>query len=367
MPIATDIFINGRRVSDTNPLPTTATISLDSAVIDTEGLASETTATAQLTELTDIEADVEALNALIGAVNETAPANDTASSGLNGRLQRVAQNVASLSDRLPASLGQKAKAAALAVTLANDEDLLALLATNNTALASLLTELGLKANLNETQPVSAASLPLPAGAATQQTVLDHYNAFGTAGATAWTGSGNGSHMQIMKALYAVLIGTLTVDLVDEGGVAYTDANPVPVQIGQLLSSQDSVATHALGGSNTYVPVRVPTLHTSNLSTSLTQNQNATLVAAPTGGNKVYVHHVEISCEVASNINSHMQILSGTNGTVLTRFRMDPGKVVHLWFPNGTLVGAADTLISLKNITATTLTNLEWGVDYSVGP
>ena len=38
--------------------------------------------------------------------------------------------------------------------------------TGNTTLASLLTELQLKADLTETQPVSAASLPLPAGAAT---------------------------------------------------------------------------------------------------------------------------------------------------------------------------------------------------------
>lgn len=35
-------------------------------------------------------------NTLIGAVNETAPASDTASSGLNGRLQRIAQRLTSL-------------------------------------------------------------------------------------------------------------------------------------------------------------------------------------------------------------------------------------------------------------------------------
>jgi hypothetical protein len=35
-------------------------------------------------------------NVLAGAVNETAPANDTASSGLNGRLQRIAQRLTSL-------------------------------------------------------------------------------------------------------------------------------------------------------------------------------------------------------------------------------------------------------------------------------
>ena len=41
----------------------------------------------------------------------------------------------------------------------------------NTALANLLTELQLKADLIETQPVSAASLPLPTGAATEATLL----------------------------------------------------------------------------------------------------------------------------------------------------------------------------------------------------
>jgi len=41
---------------------------------------------------------------LVGAVNETAPASDTASSGLNGRLQRIAQRITSLIALLPAAL-----------------------------------------------------------------------------------------------------------------------------------------------------------------------------------------------------------------------------------------------------------------------
>ncbi len=40
----------------------------------------------------------------IGLENETAPASDTASSGLNGRLQRVAQRITSLIALLPTSL-----------------------------------------------------------------------------------------------------------------------------------------------------------------------------------------------------------------------------------------------------------------------
>ena len=45
-----------------------------------------------------------ALNALIGALDETAPGTDTASSGLNGRLQRIAQRLTSLIALLPTSL-----------------------------------------------------------------------------------------------------------------------------------------------------------------------------------------------------------------------------------------------------------------------
>lgn len=62
-----------------------------------------------------------ASDTLIGAVNETAPASDTASSGINGRLQRIAQRITAL---LPTSIGQKAKTASLSVVLASDSDAL---------------------------------------------------------------------------------------------------------------------------------------------------------------------------------------------------------------------------------------------------
>ncbi len=43
--------------------------------------------------------------ALVGSLTETAPATDTASSGLNGRLQRVAQRLTSIIALLPTALG----------------------------------------------------------------------------------------------------------------------------------------------------------------------------------------------------------------------------------------------------------------------
>lgn len=59
--------------------------------------------------------------AQIGALTETAPANDTASSGLNGRLQRIAQRLTSLLALLPSSIGRKASADSLSVVVASDQ------------------------------------------------------------------------------------------------------------------------------------------------------------------------------------------------------------------------------------------------------
>lgn len=67
------------------------------------------------------EAKQDTQNNRLGDLTETAPASDTASSGLNGRLQRIAQRLTSLIALLPSSLGQKAMSDSLAVTIASDQ------------------------------------------------------------------------------------------------------------------------------------------------------------------------------------------------------------------------------------------------------
>lgn len=62
----------------------------------------------------------EDLKTLTGALTETAPSADTVSSGLNGRLQRIAQRVTSLIALLPTGLGAKTAANSFPVTLATD-------------------------------------------------------------------------------------------------------------------------------------------------------------------------------------------------------------------------------------------------------
>lgn len=96
------------------------------------GAATETTLGTRLSE-SDFDSKT-------GALTETAPASDTASSGLNGRLQRIAQRLTSLIALLPA----------------------ALTGSGNFKVALVESTV--------TQPISAASLPLPTGAATETTL-----------------------------------------------------------------------------------------------------------------------------------------------------------------------------------------------------
>ncbi len=58
---------------------------------------------------------------LIGGVTEAAPATDTASSGLNGRLQRIAQRLTSMIALLPAALGRQADASSFSVALSTED------------------------------------------------------------------------------------------------------------------------------------------------------------------------------------------------------------------------------------------------------
>lgn len=82
-------------------------------------------------------------NTEIGGLTETAPATDTASSGVNGRLQRLAQRLTALMALMPASLGAKTASASLAVTTATDDELVTRMGnvtaspTANTLLARL--------------------------------------------------------------------------------------------------------------------------------------------------------------------------------------------------------------------------------------
>ena len=119
------------------------------------------------------------LNTLTGIVTETAPVSDTASSGLNGRLQRIAQRITSLINTLGSpfqsggSIGNTAfgvnnAAGASAVNIQDGGN--SITVDGTVAISGSVPVTG--TFFQATQPVSAASLPLPTLAATSTIQTD---------------------------------------------------------------------------------------------------------------------------------------------------------------------------------------------------
>lgn len=226
-----------------------------------------------------------AQDTLIGAVNETAPATDTASSGTNGRLQRIAQRLTSLIALLPASLGQKTSAASLAVTLASDQSALAITAASlplptGAAKDSTLTDSTQR--IGGTVSVSAASLPLPTGAATETTLAaastkltDGTQVAQLAADNVTTGTITASAQTVVAAVAAGVQGvglayygtyatgaTLTWEASADGGTTYTafvmqaaTSLTGPVTLIAAVSNSQAFNEGALPVGATHVRVR----------------------------------------------------------------------------------------------------------------
>ena len=95
------------------------------------------------------ETTLAANGVLLGAVNETAPASDTANSGLNGRLQRIAQRITSLITALGSpfqaggSIGNTAFALTKTAMTANAATSVTCAATTTVLIASNASRKGL--------------------------------------------------------------------------------------------------------------------------------------------------------------------------------------------------------------------------------
>lgn len=207
----------------------------------------------------------------VGALAEVAPTTDTASSGLNGRLQRIAQRLTSLIALLPTALtgnnalrveqvvagptqpvsgtvtanlaagtnnigdvdvltvpaplsttGGGLEATALRVTIASDSTGVLSVDDNGGSITvdGPLTDAQLRATA---VPVSAATLPLPTGAATEATLAAQKAAFAVAAVQA-TASGNSQ---------LIATGTRKVKRVEASNTHATAAVTVGLQAASL--------------------------------------------------------------------------------------------------------------------------------------
>ena len=144
----------------------------DPIPVSTESLPLPTGAALEDGNLDAIVTLVDGLEGQVGAVTEAAPGTDTASSGLNGRLQRLAQRLGEALGRLPASLGQKTGTASMAVVVASDQTALPVSATYAAPVTSTqtLTGIGLSASVAAAGKASFGVQLLWTGASTPQVV-----------------------------------------------------------------------------------------------------------------------------------------------------------------------------------------------------
>lgn len=122
----------GNLISATHPFPVSGSFSLGTSDAEIGAVEIKDGTTDQRATVNASGEQLVKDGGGLGGLTEAAPASDTASSGINGRLQRIAQRLTSLIALLPASLGQKARASALAVTLST-EDMTALTPATITA------------------------------------------------------------------------------------------------------------------------------------------------------------------------------------------------------------------------------------------
>lgn len=101
-----------------------SSIDLDTSTLITQTDGIEGNQATQITNQGTQITEVQTSNTRLGSLSETAPASDTASSGLNGRLQRIAQNLTSNTAALVArlgTLGQSTMTGSTPVVIASDQ------------------------------------------------------------------------------------------------------------------------------------------------------------------------------------------------------------------------------------------------------
>lgn len=317
-------------VSASNPLPVVAALPT--------GAATEATLAGVLTT-TDFDSKV-------GSLTETAPTTDTASSGLNGRLQRIAQRLTSLIALLPTGLGTggglKVDGSGTALPVSGTMTANAGTNLNTSALAletggNLATIAG--AVSSSKVAVKAASGDLADGAiATLGTKAD-------AKSTA-TDTTSITIMQVLKQISASiqaaassLAGTLTVashavtnagtfavQAATAGDVASGSSDSGnPVKLGFVGKSSEPTAVTTgqrvngyadLVGKQIVLPYANPENFVSGaITTAMTGTTSTSLVASPGGSLRNYITQVTVSNSHAT-VGTDVVLQDGSGGTTL---------------------------------------------------
>lgn len=303
-----------------------ATRTADGTAIDeAAGSGANSASTKRVTIATD--------DTVMGALNETAPATDTASSGLNGRLQRIAQRLTSLIALLPTSLGAKTAANSLAVTLATDDVLVAPIGiVTETAPATDTASSGLNGRLQRiAQRLTSIIALLPSSLGANGGLKIE----GVASGTAVPISGNVTNAGTFAVQDATAQASLSVmDDWDNGAsdgasvsgdVAHDSPDAgEPVKVGGKAVSAEPAAVTANDRVNAFfdlvgkqiVALSNPENMVSGaITTAMTGTTSTSLIAAPAAGLRNYITTIIVS-NAHATVGTDIVIQDGSGGTTL---------------------------------------------------
>lgn len=262
----------------------------------------------------------------LGSLTETAPATDTASSGVNGRLQRIAQRITSFIALIPPALGRQAAASSLGAALSTEDkaalDLVAtdLGATNEAAPASDTASSGLNGRLQRiaqrlSSLITALGSPFQAGGAlgAGSAIIGKVSNVDSGG----TDITNTTAHSLKTTLY------------DASGTAidFTATSPVTQSGTWTVQPGNTANTTAwkVDGSAVTQPVSPPTtvagspLHADVVSgaitTAMTSTTTTSLVAAPGASLRNYITTIIVS-NAHATVGTDVIIQDGSGGTTL---------------------------------------------------
>jgi hypothetical protein len=230
------IAVSGTFYQATQPVSAASLPLPSGAATETGNLATINTSTAAVSTATGTTADsayagsgsatvVAALKGLYTKLGSTLSISATALPLPTGAAQESGGNLASIATSNSAVSTATGTQADTAYTGTGNGTVISILKSLYSKLSGTLSIRALTSGTDSvtivpsgTQAISAASLPLPSGAATESgnlaTVATQATAINTAtGAqadTAWTGTGNGSVIAVLKSIYNKVAGTLSI-------------------------------------------------------------------------------------------------------------------------------------------------------------
>ena len=318
------------------PIPVSGTVTVDTSLLATSAnQATEITALGTLLTTSDFDTKT-------GSLTETAPATDTASSGLNGRLQRIAQRLTSLITALgsPFQAGGSIGNTSFGATQATAANLNATVVGTGTFATQATLQAGSalvgKVGIDQTTPGTtnkvsigtdgtvAINAALPAGS----NVIGHVIA-DSGSTTAVTGNvtviqGTATNLKTQSETY-------------QGGTAVGAANPMQVT--------GANGTFPVSGTITANPVVTDTAPaTQNITT---QDLASTTTAVANGQNYITgtpTANSAASFALASGFDTIRFLVTGTwTGTLSVEMSMDSGTT---WTTQGVhQTGTAYTIVT----------------------